>query len=77
MSGISNKMENQKYTLLEVFFNPIEKLQKEAKSTPPPNHRVHKKKTNTTLENTERAIKCGHYRETGNIGYTRKRQTQR
>ena len=28
-----------------------------------------------TLENTERAIKGGHYRETGNIGYTRKRQT--
>ena len=38
-------------------------------------HRVHKKKTNITLENTERAIKSGHYRETGNIGYTRKRQT--
>jgi hypothetical protein len=80
MSGISNKMENQKYTLSEVFFNPIEKSQKEAKSTPPPQHinaqhRVHKKKTNMTLENTERAIKCEHYRETGNIGYTRKRQT--
>ena len=28
-----------------------------------------------TLENTERAIKSGYYRETGNIGYTRKRQT--
>jgi hypothetical protein len=26
-----------------------------------------------TLENTERAMKCGHYRETGNIGYTRKK----
>ena len=38
-------------------------------------HRVHKTKTNITLENTERAIKCGHYRETGNIGYIRKRQT--
>ena len=37
-------------------------------------HRVHKKKTNITLENTERAIKIGHNRETGNIGYTRQRQ---
>jgi hypothetical protein len=38
-------------------------------------HRVDKTKTNITLKNTERAIKSGHYRETGNIGYTRKRQT--
>ena len=38
-------------------------------------HRVNKKKTNITLENTERAIKSRHYRETGNIGYTRQRQT--
>ena len=38
-------------------------------------HRVHKKKTNITLENTKRAIKSGYYRETGNIGYTIKRQT--
>ena len=38
-------------------------------------HRVHKTKTNITLENTERAIRSGHYRETGNIGYTRQRQT--
>jgi hypothetical protein len=38
-------------------------------------HRVHKTKTNITLENTERAIKSGHYRESGNIGYTRQRQT--
>ena len=36
-------------------------------------HRVHKTNTNITLENTERAIKGGHYTETDNIGYTKKK----
>jgi hypothetical protein len=38
-------------------------------------HRVQKTKTNITLENTERSIKSGHYRETGNIGYITQIQT--
>ena len=29
-----------------------------------------------TLENTEGVIKNGQFRETGNIGYTRRRKTQ-
>ena len=32
--------------------------------------------SNITLENTEGAIKNGQSRETGNIGYTRRRQTK-
>jgi len=35
-----------------------------------------KNKTNKTLENPERAIKNGQSSETGNIGYTRWRQTK-
>ena len=37
---------------------------------------IFSKKIKQTFENTEGAIKSGQSRETGNIGYTRRRQTK-
>jgi len=37
---------------------------------------IFSKKIKQTLENTEGAIKSGQSRETGNIGYTRRRKTK-